>query len=286
MLMDALISGIIFGCIYALVASGFSVSLSFTKMLNLAHGEVMIFASYFCYFLFKSFGLDPFLSLLIILPVFFLAGFIFYRGLLKYSTKSSPEGILLLFIAISTILQNLGLLFWLPTQRSITLEHLASPIILFGMAIPPVYLIGGVAGFALIFGLHIFLTKTRTGMAIRAIPQDSDLARTCGINASFMGRIAFGLAFLCCGLAGVMVAVMFTFNPVSGVTYLLIALAVVVLGGLGSIFGCLAGGLVIGIAGSLGAYFFGSGVQLLISYIIFLIVLLIRPKGLFGRYVL
>ncbi|MEM2889428.1 MAG: branched-chain amino acid ABC transporter permease [Candidatus Bathyarchaeia archaeon] len=286
MFIDALISGIIFGCIYALVASGFSVSLGFTKMLNLAHGEVMIFASYFCYFLFKSFSLDPFLSLLIILPVYFSVGFVFYKGLLKYSSKSSSEGILLLFIAISTILQNLGLLFWLPTQRSITLEYAASPIMLFGVAIPPIYLIGGIAGFAAIFVLHIFLTKTRTGMAIRAIPQDSDLARACGINSYFMGRIAFGLAFLCCGLAGVMVAVMFTFNPASGVTYLLIALAVVVLGGLGSIFGCLAGGLVIGIAGSLGAYFFGSGVQLLISYIIFLIVLLIRPKGLFGRYVL
>lgn len=286
MFIDALISGIIFGCIYALVASGFSISLGFTKMLNLAHGEVMIFASYFCYFLFKSFGLDPFLSLLIILPVFFFVGFVFYKGLLKYSTKSGPEGILLLFIAISTILQNLGLFFWLPTQRSITLEYVASPIILFGVTIPPIYLIGGVTGFTLIFLLHIFLTKTRTGMTIRAIPQDSDLARTCGINSHFMGRIAFGLAFLCSALAGVMVAVMFTFNPASGVTYLLIALAVVVLGGLGSIFGCLAGGLVIGIAGALGAYFFGSGVQLLLSYIIFLIVLLVRPKGLFGRYVL
>lgn len=285
-MIDALISGILFGCIYALIASGFSMALGFTKMLNLAHGEIMIFASYLCYFLFKSFGIDPFLSLLIILPAFFLVGFVFYKGLLKYSSKSSPEGILLLFIAISTILQNLGLLFWLPTQRSITLEYASSPISLFGITIPPIYLIGCVAGFVAIVGLHIFLTKTSIGMSIRAVPQDSDLARTCGINSIFIGRIAFGLSFLCCGLSGVMIAVMFTFNPASGVAYLLIALSVVVLGGLGSIFGCLVGGLVIGIAGSLSAYYFGSGVQLLVSYVIFLIVLLIRPKGLFGRYVL
>ncbi|MEM1587117.1 MAG: branched-chain amino acid ABC transporter permease [Candidatus Bathyarchaeia archaeon] len=286
MFTDALISGVIFGCIYALIASGFSLSLGFTKMLNLAHGEILIFASYFCYFLFRLFSIDPFLSLLIILPVFFFIGFFLYKALLKYSTKSSPEGVLLLFIAISTILQNVGLLFWLPTQRSITLEYLASPIKFFGVSVPPAYLVGGIAGLMTIFLLHIFLTKTKTGIAIRTISQDPEIARTCGINVSFMGQISFGLAFLNCGLSGVMVALMFTFNPVSGINYLLIALTIVVLGGLGSIFGCLVGGIIIGIAGSIGAYFFGSGVHLLINYIVFLIMLLIRPKGLFGRYVL
>lgn len=286
MLIDTLISGVIFGCIYTLVASGFSLSLGFTKMLNLAHGEILIFASYFCYFLLRLFALDPFLSLFIILPVFFFIGFFLYKALLKYSAKSEPEGILLLFITISTILQNVGLLFWLPTQRSITLEYLAFPIRIFGASIPLTYLVGGIAGLVLIFMLHIFLTRTRIGIAIRTISQDPEIARTCGINVSLMGQIAFGLAFLSCGLSGVMVALMFTFNPVSGINYLLIALTVVVLGGLGSIFGCLVGGIIIGIAGSIGAYFFGSGVHLLISYVVFLIMLLIKPKGLFGRYVL
>ncbi len=286
MLADAIISGILFGGIYALIASGFSIALSFTRILNLAHGEIMIFAAYFCYFLFKSLGIDPFISLLIILPIFFLVGFVFYNGLSRYSRRANLESVLLLFIAISTILQNLGLLFWLSTQRSITLSYLVNPIIILGINISPIYLVGGLVGFAIIFGLHFFLTKTKSGLAIRAIPQDAELAATTGINYFLMGRIAFGLAFLCAGLAGAMVAVMFTFNPTSGLNSLLIALSVVVLGGLGSIFGCLVGGLILGVVGSLASYYFGAGVQLLIGYIIFLIVLLIKPKGLFGRYVL
>jgi len=286
MFADAVISGILIGGLYALVASGFSLAFGFTRILNLAHGEIIVISSYLSYSLFKSLDIDPFLSLPLLLPSFFLVGFIAYRWLSVYVSRGGFEGSLLLFLAISTILQNSAILLWTPNQRSITLEYTTLPFNLLGIRVPTTYMFDFIIGTAFLMGLHIFLTRTRTGKAIRAVPQDPEMASTLGINSTLICQIAFGLAFMACAAAGVLMATTFTFNPTSGLSNLLIALAVVVLGGLGSIVGCLLSGFIIGVGQSLGAYFFGSGVQLLFGYIIFLVVLLIRPKGLLGRYVL
>jgi branched-chain amino acid transport system permease protein len=275
--------GIMLGGLYALVALGLSIVFGVMRLINVAHGDLLLLASYLALTLMTYLGLDPIIGLVVVIPVLFFIGFVVQKYLLNRAFTISMEAPLIIAFGISIVLQNVFQILWSPLSRGLTTSYTLKSFSIGALNLPLVYLLDFFVGVIVMIFLHQFLHRTYLGKAINAASQDRRAAHLMGINTKQVYAFAFAIAMAIAAIAGVFVGLTFPFTPQSGVSFLIIAFGVVVLGGLGSIAGTFVGGLVMGLAQTLGGYFLGTNAQMLIAYLIVIVLLATRPQGLFGR---
>ena len=278
--MQYLINGILLGGIYALLGVGMTMMFGIVKLTNLAHGEFIIMGAFGSTMLARWLGVDPILTLIITVPLMFIIGVVLQTVLINRVMLQGSEPALLVTFGLSIILQDLFLLLFTADAQRANVPYNVKTIPLFdNLYIPVLDLIVFGISLATILILTIFLRKTYMGRAIRATSDDTTAATLMGVSVKKTYAIALGIAMATAAVAGLGVGMRWTFYPSSGGSYLLIAFGVVVIGGMGSIPGTLVAGLVFGLAQVLGGANYGQ----LISYILLIIMLAVRPQGLFSK---
>jgi branched-chain amino acid transport system permease protein len=282
-LATPIVMGVLLGGLYSIIALGLSLVFGVVKEINIAHGDLVILGSYFGYVAITVMKIDPILSLLAGIPLFFGIGFAIQKYLLNRAFRISMDATLIIAFGISIILQSTYQLVWTPLSRGLTTPYALKSFSAGSIYVPLVYLLDLMVAVAVMFILREFLRRTYLGMAIRAAAQDWKASQLIGINTNRVYAITFGIATALAAVAGVFLGLTFPFTPVSGMSFLIIALGVVVLGGLGSILGTLVAGIAFGLAQTVGGYFFGVAAQMLVAYTMVLVVLAVIPRGIFGR---
>jgi len=285
-LLDVLIAGLLMGGIYALIAVGLSLQYGVARVLNIAHGEFIMLGAFITWSLYTFFGIIPLVSLAVSSPLVFTIGFILYRILFARLRTSSPsvaafEGkSMLACFGLLFMIQNIAILLWGAEMKGYS--YLAFPVDIGGAKFAANRLI--TLGFAIVFGsvFYLLLARTRIGKAIRAAAQDPVAAGLMGVNISWVLALCFGLGAMMAGLGGTLVSMSYQIQPTMGLEYTMIALIVLVLGGLGSIPGSFIGGFLLGLVGSIVTYV-QPGLALVAYYVIFMLLLLAKPTGLLGR---
>ena len=282
--LEPLINGILLGGLYAVIGIGLSMIFGIMRQVNLAHGELMILSSYFGLVFLQLLGLHPLLTSLLVIPAIFIFGYLVQTFLFNRVLEKGMEPYLMISFGLSIILQNLLLLIFTPDARSLKTNLVLQSLDVYGLFhVPVIYLVDFAGGLLVIALLHLFMKRTYLGWAIRASADDLSTSKLMGIHTKRIYAMAMGIAAVTAGVSGVLVGMTFTFYPHSGTQYLIIAFGVVIIGGMGSLLGTFLGGLILGVAQLVGAQLIGPGIQLLSGYLILLVVLTIRPQGLFGR---
>jgi branched-chain amino acid transport system permease protein len=284
--LDIVIGGLLMGGIYALIAMGLSLQYGVARVLNIAHGEFIMLGAFITWSLYIIFGINPLISLAICGPIIFIIGFILYRTLFTplRNSSASPAAFegssMLACFALLFIIQNVAILIWGADIKGYS--YLAFPVNFGGAKFAANRL--ATLGFALVIGLvfYLFLARTRMGKAIRASAQDSTTAGLMGVNINQMLALCFGFGALMAGIGGTLISMSYQIQPTMGLEYTVIALIVIVLGGLGSIPGSFIGGLLLGLVGSIVTYI-QPGLSLIAYYAIFMLLLLVRPTGILGK---
>jgi branched-chain amino acid transport system permease protein len=284
-ILDIAIAGLLMGGIYALIAVGLSLQFGVARVLNIAHGEFIMVGAFVTWWLYTKVGINPLVSLAICGPIIFIIGFILYRTLFTRLRSSSPspaayEGnSMLACFGLLFIIQNVAILIWGADIKGYS--YLAVPVNFGGAIFAANRLL--TLGFAIIIGavFYLFLACTRLGKAIRAAAQDPATAGLMGVNINQVLALCFGFGALMAGFGGTLISISYKIQPTMGLEYTIIALIVIVLGGLGSIPGSFIGGLLLGVVGSIVTYI-EPGLSLVAYYVIFMLLLLVRPTGIFG----
>lgn len=282
-LMVALVSGALLGGLYAITALGLSLVFGVMRLINLVHGELLVLGAYLALELTKHAGFDPLLSIVVVAPALFLLAAPVYRVLLEPLVDKGPEPALLTTFGLSVIAQNLFVQLFSGDTQTLQASYSTSSLDLLGLHVPAMYYIGFGIALVLCGAVHVLLQRTGLGREIRASSEDGQAASALGVNVRRVHTFVFGLAAACAAVGGVLVGLTFQFTPTTGITYLLTGFVVVVLGGLGSVKGTLLGAILLGVVESVGASIFGDGYRDFIGFVAFLIVLSLRPQGLFGR---
>ena len=282
-LLQSVLSGILIGGIYALMGIGLTLIFGVMRIINFAQGELAMVGMYLTFFLFKLAGVDPFVSVLLVMPALFLLGAVLQRTLIDRALDALPQNQILLTIGIGLVLSNLAMLLFTSDYRLLSTSYSSSSVPFAGVHLSTPLLYCFAITLAITAALYWFLRKTETGCAIRATAQDRDAAQLMGIDVRRMGLISFGLGAALAGAAGALISPTYYIYPQVGSAFTLKAFVVVVLGGMGSVVGATLGGVLIGTAESLSAAYLGSGTKELCVYVIFLLVLLFRPAGILGK---
>jgi len=282
-LASPIIIGLLLGGLYVVIALGLSLVFGVMKVINVSHGALVILGSYAAFFILTQLGIDPILGLVILIPIFFILGILIEKYLLNRAVKMSADAALIIAFGIALIIQNAIQIIWTPYSRSLLTEYSMNRIQIGEIYIPVVYILDFVAALVVMLVIRQFLLRTYLGQAITAASQDRKTAELMGINPTRVYQIAFGLSMALAVIAGVFFGITFPFDPTSGNALLIIAFGVIILGGLGSMVGTFIGGMIFGLSQTLGGHFFGPTGQLLVPFIMVLVVLTIRPQGLFGR---
>jgi len=285
-MLDVVIGGLLMGGIYALIAVGLSLQYGVARVLNIAHGEFIMLGAFATWTLYIVFGINPLVSLVIVGPVVFIIGFILHRTLFTRlrTSSASPAAFegnsLLASFGLLFIIQNVAILIWGSAPSGYT--YLAFPVNLGGaiFAANRLVTLGFAVGIGLVF--YLFLARTRLGKAIRAAAQDPATAGLMGVNINRVLALCFGLGALMAGFAGLLISMCFSIQATMGLQYTIIAIIVVVLGGLGSIPGSFIGGFILGLIGSIVTYI-EPGLSLAAYYVIFILLLLVKPTGIMGK---
>jgi branched-chain amino acid transport system permease protein len=281
--LEPIINGILLGGLYAVIGVGLSIIFGIMRQVNLAHGEIMILASYFSLIFLQLLGLHPLLTLVLVLPVMFLIGFLIQTFLFSRVMQKGMEPFLMISFGLSIILQNSLLLIFTPDARSLHSELVIKSVDVFGLFhMPLIYVVNFAVALLVLVLLHQFMKKTYLGWAIYACSDDLSGAKLMGINPQRIFAVAMGIAAVTAAIAGVLVGMTFTFYPHSGTQYLIIAFGVVIIGGLGSLPGTFLGGMILGVSQLAGGRILGPGFQLLSGYVILLLILTVRPQGILG----
>jgi branched-chain amino acid transport system permease protein len=285
-LLDVIITGLIMGGIYALIAVGLSLQYGVGRVLNVSHGEFIMLGAFGTWSLFTLFGISPLLSLVICGPFLFIIGFLIHRTLFQYlrgrseSIESFADSSLLASFGLLFIIQNIALLVWKADIRGYS--YLNSSVTIFGAVFEANRLVALLFAVVITSAFYLFLTRTRLGKAIRAAAEDPVTAQVMGVNIHRVLAICFGLGALMAGFAGPLISMIYEIQPTMGLEYTIIAIIVVVLGGLGSITGSMVGGFILGLVGSVVTYF-DAGLSLIAYYVIFILMLLVKPTGILGK---
>lgn len=286
MVAQSLASGILVGALYGLAAVGLSLVFGVTKILNVSHGELLMLGGYTSFWLFTLFGVDPFAGIPLSMFALVIIGLIVYQllfsRLIKLPTEDKIRTSLLVGFGLGLMLQNIALRLWTADNRGITPSYAGAVLTVLGVRLPYVRVASLVIAFVFLLALQLFLQKTYTGKAIRATAQDWEAATLMGINVHRVYLLSFVLGTTLAGAAGTLVAVGYSVEPVMGLHWTLKALIVLVMGGIGSIAGTLIGGLILGVTESAAAVWISGNYRHVVGLAIFILVLLIRPQGLFG----
>ncbi|HEX6415002.1 MAG TPA: branched-chain amino acid ABC transporter permease [Burkholderiales bacterium] len=285
LLFEAILFGVLLGCFYAAVSIGLSVSFGLLDVPHVAHPALMVFGSY-CTYLVASYGVDPIVAGVILMPAFFLLGILIYRFYYESFERRGADAAvrgLAFFFGLAFIIEVGLILVFGVDQRSVQAPYIGSSWQLGDYRIPYRMLVAFGVALVLTFALTLYLSKTFTGRAIKAVAQDEPALRLMGANPVRIKQWAFGIATGVSALAGAMLIIIGPVEPVLDRVYIGRTFCVVVLAGLGSMTGTLAAGLILGVAESLVLMFFGASWAPAVAFGLLLIVLGIRPQGLFGR---
>lgn len=282
-LLQAVVSGVLVGGIYASMAVGLSVVFGVMNILNIAHAAFALLAAYLAFWAFKLWGLDPILALVGTVPILLALGAGTYQALIRPIRNSPPLMSLLLLFGLTHILEGGMLLLWSGDYRSINTSYTATSFTLAGITLSTTRSMGFVASALVVAGLSLFLKRSYLGKAIRATMQEREAALLMGVDVDRVSRVAFLLGIGTAAVGGTFLGLVYAFYPYLHFMWVGKLFAIVVLGGMGSVAGALAGSIVLGVAESVTAALTASVWSELVAYVILVLTLLLRPSGLFGR---
>ncbi|HBY11551.1 branched-chain amino acid ABC transporter permease [Paracoccaceae bacterium] len=282
LLPAGIINGFMFGAIYALVALGLTLIYGVLHIINFAHGAMLMLALYSAYFLFKILNIDPYVAILIVTPASFIFGYVIYRWGIGKLSGGKDQNILLITLGLSIILENAALFFFTGDQQTISLSYSYDSLDLGFLYLSYPKLISFIASLVICGLLWMLMTLTDLGKAIRAVAKQREGARLVGIDVEHVFAVTFGIGIACLGAAGCMLLPIFYVDPYTGNVFVIIAFTIVVLGGMGSIVGALLGGFIIGITESVGGLLLGESLGQIGISLIFILILIFRPTGIFG----
>ena len=281
--LQSVISGVLVGGVYALIGIGLTIIFGVMRVINFAHGDLLMLGMYITWLAFKFLGVDPFVSIVITAPLMFLWGAFLQRTLINRALNALPQNQILLTIGIGLVMSNTVMLIFTSDYQILTTSYSSSSFSLGGISISQPLLYAFLITAAITGALYWFLLRTDTGQAIRATAQDRDAAQLMGINVKAMSVLAFGLGSALAGTAGALISPTYYIFPQVGSTFTLKAFVIVVLGGMGSVIGATLGGIIIGLTESLAAVYVASGLKELVVFVLFLGLLLFKPSGLLGK---
>jgi branched-chain amino acid transport system permease protein len=280
--LQSLISGILIGGVYALIGIGLTIIFGVMRIINFAHGDILMIGMYGTYFLFTLFHIDPFVSIIITIPLMFLYGAFLQKVFINRALNALPQNQILLTIGMGLVMSNTIMLAFTSDYKILSTTYSSGSVNILGISVSQPLVVSFAITSAITLALYWFLYKTDTGQAIRATAQDRDAAQLMGINVKRMSVIAFGIGAALAGTAGALISPTYYIFPQVGSVFTLKAFVITVLGGMGSIVGATLGGVLIGVAESVGGVYLGSGWKDVIVFVLFLLVLLFKPSGLLG----
>jgi branched-chain amino acid transport system permease protein len=282
--VNTIVQGVLVGGLYAMFAAGLSLIFGVMKLVNIAHGDLIVLAAYVAVVVTDTLGLNPILSLVFVVPIMAAIGYLLQRGLLNRTVGDDILPPLLVTFGLSVILQNGLLEVFSADSRRLQAGGLevASVQIGDGLSLGVLPLIQFAVAVAVIGGLHVLFYRTALGRAFRAVSDDAKIAQLMGLNTRHVFGLAMALSLAIVAIAGVFLAVRTNFDPATGPARLIFGFEAVIIGGLSSLWGTLVGGILLGVVQAVGAEI-DPGWQVLAGHIAFLIVLAIRPQGLLGR---
>lgn len=282
--LNAVIQGLLLGGMFALFATGLSLIFGVMRLVNLAHGDLIVLAAFLGIAVVEATGAHPLLTLAVVVPLMFVLGYVLQRGLLNFTLGDDVLPPLLVTFGLSIIIQNVLLETFSADTRRLQAGGLdtASIDLAGGLAVGVYPLLVFAVAVGVIAGLQALFYRTRIGRVFRATSDDRDVVRLMGVDNRKVFALAMGIALAVCALAGVLMAIRTNVTPTAGPARLLFAFEAVIIGGLGNLWGTLAGGVILGVAQSVGARIH-PGFQILAGHVAFLAVLAIRPNGLFPK---
>ncbi len=282
-LLQVIINGLLFGTMYGIAAIGLSLIFGTMRIIFLAQGSMIVLFAYLTYWLFSYLGLDPYVSMIICVPVAFVFGMGLFYALFKDAAAAEDKNVsLLLAIGLMYLLDNVMLRAFTADPRFVATSYSSFTLRIGEITISFVRLMALVIALAAATLVFYFLKKTRLGTAVRAASENMQATTLLGISSTWVMAVAFAIGIGLAGTAGVVMASVYSFDPNFGFTFAIKALIALALGGVGNVWGALAAGLMLGLIESLGAFYIGAGWSDAISYAVFILVLMFLPHGLFG----
>ncbi len=283
-IIQAIVSGLLMGLIYALVAVGLSLIFGLMEIVNFAHGEFLMLSMYFSFWLWALVGLDPLVSLPLVVAALAAFGLATHYGIIRHILKAPMLAQICATFGLAIAIRSAAQFLWTPDFRSVQEPLVAGRIELAGIFIGLPQLVAGLVCLAAFLGLWLFVSRTETGLALQATAQDREAAAVMGIPTDRMFALGWAIGLGCVAVAGTMLSSFFFVFPDVGISFALLAFVAVALGGFGSILGSLAAGVSIGLVESLGGILVDPSYKLLIVFGLYFAVVLFRPTGLLGRY--
>lgn len=282
LLLPSIVNGLTTGAIYALVALGLTLIYGVLHIINFAHGSLLMLALYAAFFAKTLLGLDPYAALPLLLLAFFALGYALQRWVIDWASHGRDQNILLVTLGLALVIDNLALFFWTSTTRTIDVPY-AFEVVDLGVALVPLPRAIAFVGALVLAGLLWALVGwTDLGKAIRAVAREKEGARLVGIRVEHIYAMSFGIGTACVAAAACLLLPTFYVTPQVGYAFVLVAFTTVVLGGMGSFLGALVGGLLLGVVEALCGLFLGESLGQIGIFALFILVLLLRPTGLFG----
>lgn len=282
-IFQALLDGVLMGGVYALAALGLSLIFGVMKITNFAHGAMMTVGMYAVYVISTGLGISPYLSLLFSAAFLFILGYVIQRVLIHRISQAPTHNQLLLTLGVAYILENGLLAVFTPNYKTLSMENFPSFIQIGEISVNPAKLIAFAVVIVVTAAIYLLLYRTDTGKAIRACSQEREGALLMGIVIKKTNAIAFGIGAMCTGIAGALLTPILSIYPTLGETFQLKCFVIAILGGMGNLWGALLSGLIVGVVESLTGYIAGGSWSDLMVYAAFILILLVKPAGLFGR---
>jgi len=281
--LQYVINGLIVGGAYALIGIGLTLILGIMNVVNFAHGEMYMLGAYFLYTFFSLQGINFYLSFLLAIAAVMVVGFVCEKSILKPMRKKSVETVMLAMIGVSLLFQNVAMLSWTAVPQAIKSPFPQEAIIIGGLYFIPQRILVVCVAFLFVMLTHLLLKKTKLGKAMRATFLDLETASLMGINSNRIYSFTFMLGAGLAGASGALLGPIFTVHPYIGNLANLKAFAIVIFGGLGSFTGAITAGLLLGVFESLGAGYISSGYQDAVGFLMLILILIVKPTGLFGK---
>ena len=285
-LLSALLNGLTTGAVYALIALGLTLIYGVLHIINFAHGASLMMALYGVYALKERWGIDPYVALPLMVPAMFVLGYAMQRVVINRASHGKDENILLVTLGLSIVMENMALLFFKSDTRTIDTAYTLTTVAIgpesaqVMVSLPKLVAFAGALVVSAL--LIVILQRTDLGRAIRAVAKEKQGARLMGIDVEHVYAMCFGLGLACLGAAACFLLPAYYVNPQVGNGFVLVAFTVVVLGGMGSFLGAVVGGLIVGLTESFGGLYLGESLGQIGISLIFILILLFRPSGLFG----
>jgi branched-chain amino acid transport system permease protein len=282
LLATGIVNGLLLGGVYVLLATGLTLVAGVVKIFNFGHGALLMLGAYITFWLLTLWGIDPYVSILVTGPALFAIGYVVQRYAITPVLNAPEHNLLLITLGVGLFLENLALFVWSPDYRTVRVAYSGATLLLGDLVITLPRLFASLFALLLTVLLYLLVRVTDLGKAMRASAQDREGALLQGINVRRIYAITFGLGAACAGIGGSLITPFSVLSPSMGQLFLLTLFVVIVLGGLGSFFGALIGGLIVGVAESLGALYVDASIKQVVPFVLFILILLVRPSGLFG----